>query len=152
MIFNGVNRPVNSTNKANVFKKVLTFISNFSVNFSVVVDISMNRNTKFCGKIPSPKVLYHIEASQLICRADQSSDLCMAQVFEKKKKKDFQMTYYVNDFCNILPRIIKVKVIQTFKKLLKSESVNNSDPINSVYLWLSFSILLSRFCTLKVQT
>lgn len=87
MIFNGVNRPVNSTNKANVFKKVLTFISNFSVNFSVVVDISMNRNTKFCGKIPSPKVLYHIEASQLICSADQSSDLCMAQVFEKKKKR-----------------------------------------------------------------
>ena len=84
VIFNSVNRPLNSTNKANVFNKFLTFISNFSVNFNVVVDISMNSNTKFCGKIPSPKVLYHIEASQLICSADQSSGLCMVQVFEKK--------------------------------------------------------------------
>ena len=85
VIFNSVDRPLNSTNKANVFNKFLTFISNFSVNFNVVVDISMNSNTKFCGKIPSPKVLYHIEASQLICSADQSSGLCMVQVFEKKK-------------------------------------------------------------------
>ena len=88
----------------------------------------MNINTIVCGKILSGKVLYHIETSQLICSADQSVILCMMQVFEKS---DFQTTYYVTDFCNIFP-------------------------INSVYLCLNFSILLShvflkhcRDCRLK---
>ena len=77
----------------------------------------------------------------------------MVRVFEKS---DFQTIYYVTDFCNILRHTVKLKVIQTFKKLLKSESVNRSDLINSVYLWLNFSILFShvflksrRDCRLK---
>ena len=77
----------------------------------------------------------------------------MVQVFEKS---DFQTIYHVTDFCNILRHIVKSKVIQTFKKLLKSESVNESDLINSVYRWLNFSILFShgflksrRDCRLK---
>ena len=135
MIFNSLNRPVNSTYKANVFKKFLIFSTNFSVNVYLAIDISMNTNTTVCGKVPSGKDLYHIETSQLIYSADQSGGLCMVRVFEKS---DFQAIYYVTDFCNILRHIVKSKVIQTFKKLLKSESVNRSDLINSVYLWLNF--------------
>ena len=96
--------------------------------------------------------MYHIETSQLIYSADQSDGLYMVRVFEKS---DFQTIYHLTDFWNIL-RIVKLKVIQTFKKLLKSESVNRSDLINSVYLRLNFSILLShvflnhrRDCRLK---
>ena len=108
----------------------------------------MNNNTIVCGKIPSGKDFYHIETSRLIYSADQSGGLCMVWVLEKS---DFQTIYHVADFCNILRHIVKSKVIQTFKKLLKSESVNRSDLINSVYLWLNFSILLSHVF-FKVQT
>ena len=45
VIFNSVNRPVNSTYKANVFNKFLISLTNFAVNVYVVVDISMNSNT-----------------------------------------------------------------------------------------------------------
>ena len=55
----------------------------------------------------------------------------MVGVFEKS---DFSTIYHVADFCNILQHIVKSKVIQALKKLLKSESVNRSDLINSVYL------------------
>ena len=54
------------------------------------------------------------------------------------EKGDFQTIYHVTDFCNVLRHIVKSKVIQTFKKLLKSEFVNRSDLINSVYLWLNW--------------
>ena len=91
----------------------------------------MNSNTIVCGKVPSGKDLYHIETSQLIYSADQSGGLCMVQVFEKS---DFQTIYHVTDFCNILQHIVKSKVIQALKKLLKSESVNRNDLINSVYM------------------
>ena len=153
VIFNSVNRPVNSTYKANVFNKFLIFLTNFSVNVNVSVYISMNSNSIVCGKMPSGKDLYHIETSQLIYSADQSDGLYMVRVFEKS---DFQTIYHITDFCNILRHIVKLKVIQTFKKLLKFESVNRSDLINSVYPWLNFSILLShvflkhgRDCRLK---
>ena len=82
----------------------------------------------------------HIETSQLIYSADQSDRVCMVWVFEKS---DFQTMYYVTDFYNILQHMVKLKVIQTFKKLLKSESGNRSGLKNSVYLWLNCSILLS---------
>ena len=95
----------------------------------------MNSNTIVCGKLDQPGGLY------------------MVRVFEKS---DFQTIYHVTDFCNILRHIVKSKVIQTLKKLLKSESVNRSELMNSVYLWLNFSILLShvflksrRGCRLK---
>ena len=70
VIFNSVNRPVNSTYKANVFNKFLTFLTNFSVKVNVAVDISMNSNTIVCAKVPSGKNLYHNETSQLIYSAD----------------------------------------------------------------------------------
>ena len=70
VIFNSVNRPVNSTYKANVFNKFLIFLTNFSVNVYVAIDISMNSNTIVCGKVPSGKDLYHIQISQLIYSAD----------------------------------------------------------------------------------
>ena len=140
VIFNSVNRPVNSTYKANVFNKFLIFLTNFSVNVYVAINILMNSDTIACGKVPSGKGLYHIETSQLIYSAGQLGGLCMVQVFEKS---DFQTIYHVTDFCNILRHIVKSKVIQVFKKLLKYKSVNRSDLINSVYLWLNFSILFS---------
>ena len=140
VIFNSVNRPVNSTYKANVFNKFLIFLTNFSVNVYVAIDISMNSNTIVCGKVPSGKDLYHIETSQLIYSADQSGGLCMMRVFEKS---GFQTISHVTDFCNILRHIVKSKVIQSVKNFLKSESVNRSDLIKSVYLWLNFSILFS---------
>ena len=121
-----VSRPVNSTYKDNLFNKFLIFSTNFSVVY-VAIDMSMNSNTIVYGKVPSGKDLYHIETSQLIYSANQSDDLCMVQVFEKS---DFQTIYHVTDFCNILRHIVKPKFIQTFKKLLKSESVNGSDLIN----------------------
>ena len=99
VIFNSVNRPVNSTYKANVFNKFLIFLTNFSVNVYVATDISMNSNTTACGKSPSGKDLYHIDTSQLIYDADQSGGLCMVPVFEKS---DFQTIYHVTDSCNIL--------------------------------------------------
>ena len=81
------------------------------------------------------------------------SRVVMVRVFEKI---DFQKIYHATDFCNILRNIVKSKAIQTFKKLLKSESVSRSDLINSVYRWLNSSILLShvflksrRDCRLK---
>ena len=132
VIFNNVNRPVNSIYKANVFNKFLIFLTNFSVSVYVAIDISMNSNTTACGKVPSESDLYHIDTSQLISSADQSGGLCMVWVFGKS---DFQTIYHVTDFCNILRHIVKSKVIQTFKKPLKSESMNRSDLINSVYLW-----------------
>ena len=55
VIFNNVNRPVNSPYKANVFNKFLISLTNFSVIVYVVVDISMNSNTIICGKVPSGK-------------------------------------------------------------------------------------------------
>ena len=61
VIFNSLNRPVNSTYKTNVFNKFFTFLNNFSVKVNVAIDI-----------IHSGKGLYHIESSQLICGADQS--------------------------------------------------------------------------------
>ena len=39
VIFNSVNRPVNSTYKANVLNKFLIFLTKFSVNVYVVIDI-----------------------------------------------------------------------------------------------------------------
>ena len=153
VIFNSVNRPVNSTYKANVYNKFLISLTNFSVNVYVAVDISMNSNTIICGKVPSGKDLYHLETSRLIYSADQSGGLDMVRVFEKS---DFQTIYHETDFCNILRHIVKSKVIQNLKKLLKPESVNRSELMNSVYLWLNFSILLShvflksrRGCRLK---
>ena len=95
----------------------------------------MNSNTIIYGKIPSGNNLYYIGTSQLICSVDQSDGLHVVWVSEES---NFQ-----TNFCNILQHIVKLKVIQTFKKLLKSESVNRSDLINSVYLWLNFSILFS---------
>ena len=103
----------------------LNFLTNLSV--SVAADISRNSNTIVCGRIPCGKDSYNIEPSQLICNADQLGGLCMVRVFEKS---DFQKIYYVTDFCNILQHIVKLKVIQTFKKLLKCEGVNKSDLIN----------------------
>ena len=79
-----------------------------------------------------------METSQFICCADMLVGLCMVQVFES----DFQAIYYVTDFYNILPHIVKLNTIETFKKLQKSESVNRSDLLNSAYLQLNFSILL----------
>ena len=99
VIFNSVNRPVNSTYKANVFNKFLISLTNFSVNVYVAIDISKNSNTLICGKIPSGKDLYYIETSQLIYSADQLGGLYMVRVFEKS---DFQTIYHVTDFCNIL--------------------------------------------------
>lgn len=116
---------VNSTYKPKVFNKFLNFLTNLSI--SVAADISMNSNTIVCGKIPCGKDSYNIEPSQLICSADQLGGLFMVRVFEKS---DFQKIYYVTDFCNILQHIVKLKVIQTFKKLLKCEGVNKSDLIN----------------------
>ena len=66
VIFNSVNRPVNSTYKANVFNKFLISLTNFSVNVYVAIDISKNSNIIICGKIPSGKDLYQIETSQLM--------------------------------------------------------------------------------------
>ena len=99
VIFNSVNRPVNSTYKANVLNKFLIFLTNFSVNVYVAIDISMNSNTIVYGKVPSGKDLYHIETSQLIYSADHLGGLCMVRVLEKS---DFQTIYLVTDFCNIL--------------------------------------------------
>ena len=76
----------------------------------------MNSNNRVYGKIPCEKNLYHIEISQLIYSADQSDGLCIVRVFEKS---DFQTIYYVTDFSNILRHIVKLKVIETFQKLLK---------------------------------
>ena len=81
VLFNSVNRPVNSTYKANVLNKVLIFLTNFSVNVYVAIDILMNSNTIACGQVPSGKDLYHIETSQLIYSLDQSGGLCMVRVF-----------------------------------------------------------------------
>ena len=127
MIFNSVNRPVNSTYKADVFNKFLISLTNFSVNVYVAIDISMNSNTIIYGKVPSGNDLYHIETSQLIYSADQSGGLYMMRGFEKS---DFQTIYHVTDFCTILRHTVTTKVIQTLKKLLKSESLNRSDLIN----------------------
>ena len=127
VVFNSVNRPVNSTYKVNVLNKSLIFLTNFPVNVYAAIDISMISNTIVCGKVPSGKHLYQIETSQLTYRADQSSGLCMVRIFEKS---DFQTIYHVTDFCNILRHIVKSKVIQTLKKLLKSQSVNRSELMN----------------------
>ena len=59
VIFNSVNRPVNSTYKANVFNKFLISLTNFSVNVYVAIDISINSNTIICRKVTSGKDLYH---------------------------------------------------------------------------------------------
>ena len=81
VIFKSVNRPVNSTYKANVFNKILTFLTIFSVNVNIAVDTSMNSNTIVCGIILSGKYLYHSEISQMIYSADQLDSLCMVQIF-----------------------------------------------------------------------
>ena len=83
VIFNSVNRPVNSTCKANVFNRFLISLTNFALNVYVAVDIAMNSNTIICGKVPSRKDLYHIETSRFIYSADQSGGLYMVQLFEK---------------------------------------------------------------------
>ena len=97
--FNSVNRPVNSTYKANVYNKFVISLTNISVNVYVAVDISMNSNTIVCGKVPSGKGLYNNETSRLIYSADQSGGLYMVRVFEKSH---FQTIFHVTDFCNIL--------------------------------------------------
>ena len=140
VIFNSVNRPVNSIYRANVFNKFLIFWTSFSVNLYVGIDISMNSNTIICGKVPSRKDLYDIETSQLIYSADQSGGLCMVRVFEKS---DFQTIYHVTDFCNVLRHTAKSRVLQTFKKLLKSEKVNRTD---LMWPWLYLCGWISRFC------
>ena len=127
VIFNSVNRPVNSTYKYNVYNKFLISLTNFSVNVYVAVDISMSSNTIICLKVPSGKDLYHIETRRLIYSADQSGGLYMVRLFEKS---DPQTICHVTDFCNILRHIVKSKVIQTLKKLLKSQSVNRSELMN----------------------
>ena len=127
MIFNSVNRPVNSTYKYNVYNKFLISLTNFSVNVYVAVDISMSTNTIICRKVPSGKDMYHIETRRLIYSADQSGGLYIVRLFEKS---DLQTIYHVTDFCNILRHMVKSKVIQTFKKLLKSQSVNTSELMN----------------------
>ena len=82
VIFNSVNRPINSTHKTvlrpinstyktNVFNNFFTFLTNFSINFNIAVDTSMNSNTLVCGKAPSGKDWYHIDTSQFTCNADQ---------------------------------------------------------------------------------
>ena len=83
VVFNSVNRPVNSTYKANVLNKFLTFLTEFSVNVNVAVDISMNSNTIVCRKFPSGKDLYHIETSQLIYSVNRPDGFHMAPVFDK---------------------------------------------------------------------
>ena len=45
VIFNSVNRPINSTYEANVFDKFLIFLTNFSINVYDAIHISMNSNT-----------------------------------------------------------------------------------------------------------
>ena len=99
VIFNSVNRPINSTYEANVLNKFLIFLINFSVNVYIAIDISTNSSTIVCGKVPSGKDLYHIETSQSIYSADQLDGLCMVLVFEKS---DFQIIYNVAYFCKIL--------------------------------------------------
>ena len=91
VMFNNVNRPVNSPYNANVFNKFLISLTNFSVTVYVAIDISKNSNTIICGKIPSGKDLYYIETSQLMYSADQSGSLCMVWVFEKGVFKQFIM-------------------------------------------------------------
>ena len=81
--FNGVNRPVNSNYKVNVFNRSLTFLNCFSGNVNVAVHISINRNTIVCGKTPSGNDSYYIETSQLICSSHQLTGLCMVRVFKK---------------------------------------------------------------------
>ena len=55
LIFDTVSRPVNSTYKTNLFNKFLTFLTNFSVNVNVAVDMSTNSNTIVCLKTPFGK-------------------------------------------------------------------------------------------------
>ena len=55
VIFNSVNKPANSTYKANVFNKFLNFLTYFSGNVNFAVDISMNSSTIVCRKIFSGK-------------------------------------------------------------------------------------------------
>ena len=93
VIFNSVNRPVNSTYKANVFNKFLIFLTNFSVNVHVAVNISLNSNTIVGGIVPSGKDLYHIKTNQLIYSAHRPGGLCMVRVFEKS---DFQTIFLCN--------------------------------------------------------
>ena len=56
----------------------------------------------------------------------------------------------------VLRHMVELKIMQTFKKLSKSKSVNMSNLISSVYLWLNVSVLFShvfleaeRDCRLK---
>ena len=63
LVFNTVNRSVNSTYKANVFNKLLISLTNLFVNVYVATDISMNSNTIICGKVHSGKHLYHLDQS-----------------------------------------------------------------------------------------
>ena len=95
-----------------------------------------------------------LERIWIILRLATSSTMLISQMVyvwcRFLKKSDFQTTYYVTNYCNILRQVVISKVIQTFKKLLKSESVNRSDLINSEYPWFNFSILLS--CVFKTQT
>ena len=100
----------------------------------------MNINT-IVWKNLSRKVFYRVETSQ----SNHSTDQLTGYVWSRfLQKNDFQTIYCVTDFCNILGQIVTLKIIETCKKLLKSESINRNDLINSVYLWLNFSILLSQ--------
>lgn len=56
VIFNSVNRYVNSTYKTNGLNRFLIFLTDFSVNVNFVDDMSMNMNTLACGKILLAKV------------------------------------------------------------------------------------------------
>ena len=91
VIFKNVSRPVNSTYKANVLNKFLIFLTNFSVNVYVAIDISMNSNTIVCEKVPSGKDLYHTETSQFIYCADHSVVYVWCEFLKKVIFKQFIM-------------------------------------------------------------
>ena len=91
LIFNSVNRPVNSTSKANVFNKFFTLLTNFSVNVNIAVDISMNSNTIVCGKFLSGKDSHHIDTSQFTCSADQLAGFAWCRFWGKVIFKQFIM-------------------------------------------------------------
>lgn len=91
VIFNRVNRPVNSTYKTNVFNKFFTLLTNFSVNVNIAVDISMNSNTIVCGKFLSGKDSHHIDTSQFTCSADQLAGFAWCRFWGKVIFKQFIM-------------------------------------------------------------
>ena len=91
MIFNSVNRPVNSTYKTNVFNTFFTLLTNFSGNVNIAVDISMNSNTIVCGKFLSRKDSHYIETNQFTCSTDQLGGFLWCRFLEKVIFKQFIM-------------------------------------------------------------